>query len=176
MLQATATRKIHMGSSSFGSPTGGLGDDAHLVGQRVGKLAPPQMAFPQAFHVDGGGGQVPGAGVSEVGVDQRHAVSQTIPHVAHRAGEVGVVRDHHRLLVFPVEPVDQEASWVMKSNSAVSHKQCIEIVINSGAICGQIWISGKLCMQLSFQDPFQEGSGNNKSYRTSKLFRSPGPI
>ena len=65
------------------SPPGRFGNDADFARQRIGKLAAPQVALPEALNVGRGVGQLPGARVPEVRVDQGDAKAQVVPHVPH---------------------------------------------------------------------------------------------
>ena len=57
------------------SPPGGLGDDANLVPQHVGELASSQVALPETLDAGRGLGQIPGADVPGVAIDQRLRLS-----------------------------------------------------------------------------------------------------
>ena len=95
---------------SHSLPPRRLGYSSDPVSQRVGKLAPPQVALPKALDVGRGVRQLPRTAVLGVWIDKGDAKAQVVPNIPHRSRKVGVIGHDDRLLVLPVEPIDQETS------------------------------------------------------------------
>ena len=93
---------------SHSLPPRRLGYDSNLVTERVGKLTPSQVALPEALDVGGGVRQLPRTAVPGVWIDEGDAKAQLVPDVPHRSRKVGVIGHDDRLLVLPVESIDQE--------------------------------------------------------------------
>ena len=91
-----------------GSPPIRFGDDPCLINQSFRKLASSQVALPQPPDVSRGRGQFPGTRSSRVRIDERDSKADAIPDVSHCTGKIGVVGYDDRLLVIPIESIDQE--------------------------------------------------------------------
>ena len=85
-----------------------FGDDPCCIHESFWKLAITQMTLPQPPDISRGLGQFPGTHSSGVRVNERDSKTEAIPHVSHRAGEIGVVGYDDGLLVIPVESIDQK--------------------------------------------------------------------